>query len=162
LLPALVTGRIAGSAAWFVTETVPERSPFEALASALARIATTPRANVAGELAATPDTADTVVAQLVPSGTGVLIVVDQFDELFTNAVESTERRSSLAMIIAVAQRGNGSVRFVLTLRADFFDRPLSYPGFGDAVHGRTVVLGPMIAAELAEAIRQPAGQLGVE
>ena len=54
------------------------------------------------------------------------------------------------------------MRIVVTVRADFLDRPLGYAGFADAIKGRTIALGAMSAAELAEAIRRPAAGVGVE
>ena len=49
-----------------------------------------------------------------------------------------------------------------TLRADYFDRPLAYPGIGDAIKGRTVAIGAMSDAELADAVRLPAEGVGID
>ena len=57
---------------------------------------------------------------------------------------------------------DSTVRLVATLRADYFDRPLAYPGFDDAIHGRTVALGAMSSDELADAVRLPASAVGVQ
>ena len=63
---------------------------------------------------------------------------------------------------ATAQTPDSSVRLIATLRADYFDRPLAYPGFDDAIHGRTVALGAMSPQELADAVRLPACAVGVQ
>ncbi len=48
------------------------------------------------------------------------------------------------------------------MRADYFDRPLAYAGFSAALRGRTIALGAMTSAELADAVRRPAHAVGVE
>jgi WD40 repeat protein/DNA-binding SARP family transcriptional activator len=161
LLPALAGGAIAGSETWLVTETVPGRSPFERLASALGRVATITPPDVAGELAASARSLDDVACQLLPRDTELVVVIDQLEELFTQTIDDGERRAFLQMIIDVANR-RGVVHLVATLRADYFDRPLVYPGFGKAIEGRTVALGAMTGTELADAVRLPAVGVGID
>jgi WD40 repeat protein/DNA-binding SARP family transcriptional activator len=161
LLPALATGPIAGSENWLVTEMVPGQSPFERLAAARERVATVTPPDVAGELATGARSLDDVAGQILPEGTELVVVVDQFEELFTQTIDDSERRAFVDMIVGVA-RGAGVVRLVATLRADYFDRPLGYPGVGDAIKGRTVVIGAMSEAQLADAVRLPAAGVGIE
>ena len=66
------------------------------------------------------------------------------------------------LLVDTAQTPDSSVRLIATLRADYFDRPLAYPGFDDAIHGRTVALGAMSPQELADAVRLPACAVGVQ
>ena len=155
LLPALADGAIAGSETWLVTEMVPGRSPFDHLASALERVATVAPPDVAGELAASGRSLEDIARHLLPPDTELVVVIDQFEELFTHTVDDAERRAFLQMVVDVANDAQGVVRLVATLRADYFDRPLGYPGFGDAIKGRAVALGAMTTAELAEAIQPP-------
>ena len=162
LVPALGGGAIAGSESWLVTELTPGEDPFGRLAGALERVANVALPDVVGELTASPAALDSVVARLVPRRTEVLIVVDQLEELFTQTVDEDERRAFLQMLVEFPDQPANAVRLVATLRADYFDRPLAYPGFGDAVRGRTVALGTMTADELADAVRLPAGAVGVQ
>jgi WD40 repeat protein len=162
LLPALAGGALDGSETWLVTEMVPGRSPFEALAAALGRVATVSPPDIAGELASSVRSLDDVARQIVPDGTQLLVVVDQFEELFTQTIDDRERRAFLKMIVDVASDALAVVRLVVTLRADYFDRPLGYPGVGDAVKGRTVAIGALTDAELADAVRLPAAGVGIE
>ena len=133
LVPALAGGAVAGSESWLVTEMVPGREPFEQLAAALERVANVALPDVVGELTASTAALDDVVRRLVPRGTGVLVVVDQLEELFTQTVDDGDRRDFLQMMVELAERPTGPVRVVATLRADYFDRPLEHPGFGEAV-----------------------------
>jgi WD40 repeat protein/DNA-binding SARP family transcriptional activator len=162
LLPALANGALAGSETWLVAEMVPGQSPFERLAAALGRVATVAPPDVAGELAASVRSLDDVARQLLPDGTELVVVVDQFEELFTQTIDDHERRAFLKMIVDIASGASGVVRLVATLRADYFDRPLGYPGVGDAIKGRTVAVGAMTDDELADAVRLPAAGVGVE
>ena len=68
----------------------------------------------------------------------------------------------MQMLVDTAAEPDAAVRIVATLRADFLDRPLGYAGFADAIKGRTIALGTMSAAELAEAVCRPAVGVGVE
>jgi hypothetical protein len=49
---------------------------------------------------------------------------------------------------------------VVTLRADFTDRPLQYVDFGELVRQRTEFVLPLSPDELEEAITRPVTQLG--
>src|SRR4029077_11284109 len=53
------------------------------------------------------------------------------------------------------------VRVVITLRADFYDRPLLYGGFGDLLAARTQAVPPLSADEFQRAIAAPAGRMGI-
>ena len=50
---------------------------------------------------------------------------------------------------------------VVTLRADFFDRPLRYPRVGELLAARTEAVPPLSPDELERAIRAPAERAGV-
>lgn len=161
LLPALARGAIDGSDSWLVTEMVPGRSPLEQLTSALQRIATDTVPDVVGQLLGGKRSLDDVVTGIAPA-CGVVIVIDQLEELFTETLDDRERRAFVQLLIDAANAKRSVVRIVATMRADFFDRPLAYPGFADAMKDRTVVLGAMTTRELAEAIGGPAAGVGVE
>jgi hypothetical protein len=53
------------------------------------------------------------------------------------------------------------VRVIITLRADFYDRPLQYPAFGNLVRNHLETLLPLSAEELERAIVNPSHQVGV-
>ena len=141
---------------------VPGREPFEQLAAALGRVASTDLPDVVGALLSASRSLGAVVDELAPGHPGVLIVIDQLEELFTQT--DRRRRATRVPPDAGGRRAHAGfvVRLVATLRADYFDRPLAYPGFDDAIHGRTVALGAMSSDELADAVRLPASAVGVQ
>lgn len=54
----------------------------------------------------------------------------------------------------------GQVRVVITLRADFYDRPLQHPAFGRLIEDRTAVVLPLSPGELEQVIKRPAERVG--
>lgn len=83
-----------------------------------------------------------------------LLVVDQFEELFTACREDRERTEFLKSLAEIAS--NNRVGVLLAVRADFYARCLHYPVLEDALKNRCYVLGPMRRQELTDAITGPA------
>jgi WD40 repeat protein len=90
----------------------------------------------------------------------VVVIVDQLEELFSQASPADADAFMDAVAVAVSDR-TSRVRFVTTLRADFYDRPLRHGTFGDLLRLGTEVITPMNAAELGGAITAPASEVGV-
>ena len=89
-------------------------------------------------------------------------MLDQFEELFTlvdgrGRARHVPREHRAAATADPASR----VRVVATLRADFFDQPLSVRGFGDLLAARTEAITPMSPEELERAIAGPAERVGL-
>ncbi|MEY2583135.1 MAG: hypothetical protein QOE09_2984 [Ilumatobacteraceae bacterium] len=162
LVPALRRGAVTGSESWLVTELTPGRAPFDQLTAALERVATVEVPDIIAEITTGDRSLDDIVAPVLPEGGVVLLIVDQFEELFTETLDEEERRAFMDALADVASRPHSSIRIIATLRADYFDRPLGYAAFGNVLRGRTVALGAMTATELADAVRRPAAAVGVE
>jgi energy-coupling factor transporter ATP-binding protein EcfA2 len=94
-------------------------------------------------------------------GTRLLLVVDQFEELYTQCHDLEERQCFLDQLLeAVEHVPNFTV--VITLRADFLGYVLKYRPLADALEKADVKLGPMNQQELEEAIEKPAHKCGVQ
>ncbi|MEV6280977.1 AAA family ATPase [Nocardia sp. NPDC051832] len=90
-----------------------------------------------------------------------LLIVDQFEELFTLCKDERRRKEFLAALEHLAIRGeNEPTAVVLAVRADFYARCLDIPVLEDALKHRSYLLGPMRLDELAEAITRPAELAG--
>jgi hypothetical protein len=96
-----------------------------------------------------------------PSAETTLVLIDQFEELFTLADEDEAARF-LAALTDTLREGDGRVRVVATLRGDFYDRPLLHPGFAALFTANVVNVLPLDVAALEEAVTEPARQVGVE
>ncbi len=162
LLPALRRGALPGSANWFTTTMVPGGRPFEALETALLRIAVNPPGSLLEQLSDGDRGILRSVKRILPDdNASVTIVIDQFEELFTGTGDD-ERDQFLRAIAVAAADPAAAVRFVITLRADFYDRPLRHPEFAPLLKDHAVVVTPLAADEVRQAITSPAAAVGVE
>jgi len=91
----------------------------------------------------------------------LLLFIDQFEEVFTLVDDESERTHFLNSIAAAVGEKRSRVRIVLTLRADFYDRPLLYPEFGELLRTHMETVMPLSPAELERAISGPANKVGV-
>jgi WD40 repeat protein/transcriptional regulator with XRE-family HTH domain len=88
-----------------------------------------------------------------PNGAGrAAIIVDQFEAVFTQCQDETERREFVTEIGELAR----TAMVILALRADFYDHALRYPGLAAALQVRQVVLGSMTEEQVRRAITEPA------
>jgi len=94
------------------------------------------------------------LAELDASGDGTrpAIIVDQFEAVFTQCQDETERREFVTEVCDLAK----AALVILALRADFYTHALRYPGLAAALQARQVVLGPMTAEQVRRAITEPA------
>ena len=160
LLPALRAGAVAGSEGWFVVEMTPGAHPFEELEEALLAVAVNPPPSLL-EVLAGEHGIQRAVAHAVPNGgdAQLVLLVDQFEELFARAHPDVAERFMDALTDAV-EAAPHRIKVVITLRADFFDRPLRHPGVGGLLRTATEMLTPMTPGELERAISGPAERVG--
>ncbi len=92
----------------------------------------------------------------------LLIVLDQLEEVFTLVDDDAERSRFLDALRAAAEAPGSRVRLVATLRADFFDQPLSVRGFGDLLAEHTEAITPMSPEQLERTIAGPAEHVGLQ
>jgi len=105
-----------------------------------------------------------------PAGERLVIVVDQFEEVFTYRPQDEQakgrfERSRFAffanLLHAVAAPG-GRVAAVLTMRSDFLGECAAFPRLNNMLNAYLVQVGPMQEEELREAIARPAYLVGCE
>jgi WD40 repeat protein/class 3 adenylate cyclase/energy-coupling factor transporter ATP-binding protein EcfA2 len=96
--------------------------------------------------------------QLAGAGDASLLVVDQFEEVFTLCRDEAERRRFIDALLDAAARG---VRVVVALRADFYGHCAGYRRFASALEQDQALVGPMSAEELRRAIERPAEHAGL-
>ncbi len=94
----------------------------------------------------------------------LLLVVDQFEELFTQCAEERQRRAFITALHAAATAGHGpdqtpAALVVLGVRADFEARCADYPLLADPVQDRYLVTA-MTGRQLRMAITEPAKKAG--
>lgn len=99
------------------------------------------------------------LAEALTQGTDSLdvLLVDQFEEMFTVCADEEERRLFVAALAAL-----GPLPVVLGLRADFYGEALRIPELAGVFRDGQVVIGPMLPADLRRAITEPARLAGVD
>ena len=95
-----------------------------------------------------------------PASDEVLVVVDQFEEVFTLCRDDDERAQFLRVLRTAARAPNSRTRIVLGLRADFYAHRAHNPELVEALSDGQVLVGPMSPEELRSAITQPALDAG--
>jgi WD40 repeat protein/class 3 adenylate cyclase len=162
LLPAIRRGALPASETWRITDMFPGARPLDGLEAALLRAAPDPPASLMDQLERDEYGLHRAVLRLLPSdGSEMILVIDQFEEVFTLVVDETVRTHFLGSLEAAATDPHSRLRVVVTLRADFYDRPLLYRGFADLFKSRVESLVPLSAEELEKAITGPAKRVDV-
>jgi WD40 repeat protein len=181
LVPKLKVGRIDGSERWPVAILRPGDDPLKNLAAGVM-----PRFLPAGALADAAKVlkliddlhTDTrtldVFAQMAlhdqPEDVRLVVVVDQFEEVFTNRPQDDQARARFeqqrdqffANLLQAAATPGGRVAVVLTMRSDFLSACAAFPQLAAVLSAHQEVIGPMTPAELREVIEQPAFRVGCE
>ena len=112
---------------------LPGATPLKELAGALRALATGDSASIVEDLGKRADSLDRVLRVVLPDRGQLLLVVDQFEELFTLADDNEQRRflDQLAHAVTV---NDSRLHVLATLRADYYDRPLGVHPFGALVN----------------------------
>ncbi len=162
LIPALMNGALKGSERWYNLDLTPGSRPLDELEVALMRVAADQADNIRYQLDRDENGLLRVAELILPKdGSELVLIIDQFEELFTRAHSETERAQFLKLLVAAATDMTGRVRVVVVLRADYFDRPLRYPEFGGLMQQHTEIMLPLSAQEMEQAIVRPAERVGV-
>ncbi|MCH5672495.1 nSTAND1 domain-containing NTPase [Streptomyces gilvus] len=88
------------------------------------------------------------------------VVVDQFEEVFTLCRDPRERSRFVDLLLA-ARDPDSRLRVLIAVRADFYARCAEHRGLADALRGAALLLGPMTAEELREAVVGPGQAAGL-
>ncbi|MFH8342597.1 hypothetical protein [Streptomyces sp. AM6-12] len=91
-------------------------------------------------------------------GESAVLLVDQFEELFTAGATEEERERFVRELTALA---DGRTTIVIALRADFYEACTRYPALVTALEKRQVVVGPLGPEELLAVIELPARVAGL-
>ncbi|MDZ4763724.1 MAG: protein kinase [Chloroflexota bacterium] len=162
LIPALKRGALTGSDRWYFVEMNPGAQPFKELREALVSVATKPPDDIEERLERSKRGLLDVVNQILADDSGELFLfIDQFEEIFTLSEKEADSARFLNSLFTAVTEPGSRLRLVVTLRADFYDRPLLYPNFSQLMRKRTEVIVPMSAEELEQVISAPARRSGV-
>src|SRR5580704_14851393 len=191
LLPRLAAGALGpGSQRWPRRVIRPTASPLRELAMALAEMAGADPVSVYRSLRAAPGEAPMLAEQAARTATGrgadpgsdgpagagagvpsrLVLVVDQFEELFTAGedadVGAAERAAFVTALHAAATIPAGPGKLppalvVAAVRADYLGRLIAYPPLKAALDAGLFTVGPMSEAEVRLAVTGPAAEAGL-
>ncbi|XXT20424.1 serine/threonine-protein kinase [Sorangium sp. So ce429] len=138
VLPRL-TGRSPGTAHWIVSTLRPSEDPIRSLAAAVALALSAqgtaaPPAEIEGALRSDSAALDALVSRCVPAGATLLLVVEQFEELF--ALGGVHLHQFDALLSACLDREQSSLRLLTTLRSDYFHRLEQAPGLARLLNNK--------------------------
>jgi hypothetical protein len=134
------------------------------LEAALLRIAVNPPDSLLTQLREDKHGLLRAVCRCLPDDPQIelVLVIDQFEEVFTLVSDEAMRTHLLDSLVTAALDERSRLRVIVTLRADFTDRPLSYVDFGELLRQRSEFVLPLTPDELEQAIVGPAQRVGLE
>jgi WD40 repeat protein len=91
----------------------------------------------------------------------LLLVVDQFEEVFTTCRDEAERARFLAALTEAAQATDGQLTVVVAVRADYYGHCTADSRLASLLATNHILVGPMDAGELRRAIELPARRAGL-
>ncbi len=92
--------------------------------------------------------------------TKLLLLIDQFEELYTLETHALARKAFTSCLMGAADDQTSPLRVVTTLRADFLGRAAEDPPFMDEFSKGLVFLGPPTPEGLRQALTRPAELAG--
>lgn len=164
LVPAVAAGALPGSERWPVALFTPRSDPNAELTYQLARLSrstTHTEVVVPGPLQGRPrDEARFLADEITDAFGGLLVVVDQFEELFTQNGRP-DQEEFIATLGSITDPTESRVRLVIVVRADFYGAAAGFEWLAERITSNQVLVGPMTRAELRESIEQPAFAAGL-
>ncbi|MGW4690655.1 nSTAND1 domain-containing NTPase, partial [Streptomyces sp. NPDC004244] len=98
--------------------------------------------------------------RLAGTAADTVVIVDQFEEVFTVCQDVAERTRFVDMLLA-ACRPERRLKVLIAVRADFYGRCAEHRGLADALRDANLLAAPMTPAELREAVVKPAAVAGL-
>jgi tetratricopeptide (TPR) repeat protein/energy-coupling factor transporter ATP-binding protein EcfA2 len=161
--------RLRQEGSWLIESFRPEKQPFNRLAAAFVH-QLEPELGKSDRIDKAINLANTirqygfayVLSEILKEHPGkqLLLVVDQFEELYTLCSE--EERDRFIDVLLAGINDSLGLKVVLTLRADFCGQAYTCRSLADALQSADLKLGSMNGEELREAIERPAQLMQVE
>jgi AAA ATPase domain len=170
------------AAGWLLATTRPGSAPIATLAAALAGaasqskdtqaknpLAEARRFRFCATLRASAYGLAEITETLAPEAPRIVLVVDQFEELFrygqdaraaTAAAMREEGRAYVELLLAARAASAGRLHIVLTMRSDYFGNCSAYQGLAEAVSAGQYLVPLPDRDQLEIAVREPVAKAG--
>jgi cytidylate kinase len=166
LFHALRQGRLPRSDNWRLATMLPGGNPLEQLALAIERLTHLPgsgnhiRQNGLTNPLALHEQIQTLLTDDLDQR--FVLLVDQFEESFTQTKDEAERAAFIQLLTTSAQIEGGRLIIILSLRSHFISHCARYPDLRELMSQQFQLVGAMEAHDLAKAITLPALEVGAE
>src|SRR5258707_1283287 len=161
LLPALQQGELPGSEHWMYLEPiVPGSHPLEALTRTLSyQFPQRSLISLREDLVEPTARGLYLLLDALTRGklTTIFLYIDQFEEVFSQTLEIEERTHFISLLMTALTEHHSPLALVISLRADFYDRPMLYtPQLFRLIQATQVPVLPLDHRDLRDIIRKPA------
>ncbi len=96
------------------------------------------------------------ILENLPGSAKFLLVVDQFEEVFTGGASPQEKQRFIELLTQVVDISDSQLAVVITMRADFLEPCLDYPSLTALIQTQAVFMPPLTGVDLKETITEPA------
>jgi formylglycine-generating enzyme required for sulfatase activity len=159
VVPAVTEGALRDGRTWTGVRLVPGRQPIEAIAGALARCLNLGEDDLRVALRSEPGELARLLRRRVGAGAGILLYLDQTEELVT--VSLREEAETVARALAALAAGGAGLKVLATARSDFLTRLSTLPGLGPELSLGLYLLAPLSREGIRQAVVGPATVKGV-
>ncbi len=159
VLPRITQGALDEHRDFSVLTLWPGVQPLAALIAALAPLLGQTEAELGALLAEAPERLGSTLRRTFKEGKGLLLFVDQFEEIVT--LSDPEQAPRFARLLGELALPSPGVRVLLTVRGDFLARLAALPGLGGELERALYLLRPLTPEGMREAIVGPARSQGV-
>lgn len=164
LLPAIGQGALLDSQDWQTVILTPGPHPLAELAERLSTLNGFTPAELLKELKATESGLDLAVRRLLADQPGhvcLLLVVDQFEEVFALCRDEAERGRFIDALLHAVEVADSRTTIVPVIRAEFYGHCAGYPRLAARLQSAQVLVGPLSEEELGQVIEGPAEVVGL-
>jgi len=137
----------------------PGPRPLQSLTAALAPLLGRKELELVSTLMEDPAALGQALREAYPGQRGLLLFIDQLEELIT--VADPGHAARFAALLDEFSLPSAGVRVLLAVRGDFLTRVCALPGLGDKAERALLILRPMSPEGVREAITGPARSRGV-
>ena len=141
---------------WQVVIITPTARPLLKLATTIFTQDRTQQAELHAQMLSNPDALQmAIVSRTQPTGHNLLLVFDQFEELFTLCKDDIVREAFIANLLTAASE---SCKIIITLRVDFYAQCLRHENLRQLLKTAQEPIGAMTVQGLKSAILEPASK----
>lgn len=168
LLPALRNGKIPHSETWRTAILMPGSKPLESLVTRIMPYLEEDDTRTIERVIKNvqdPDITQQYTNNILhdaPKESRLLIVIDQFEEVFTRAGD-TEAEAFINVLVNAANYANSRLQIIVTMRSDFFGSLGRYPALAQLFEQENmIIVTDMTVANIRRAIEGPVQAVGLK